>query len=68
MLKYFTLVCAVLLCAASMGCGGPSVAHFGYTSTGKTYYHFAHPNGDHSIFVCDLQDDGSEINCVESEI
>jgi len=60
---------AVLVAASALlatACGGSSLHHVGYTSQNKVWYHWVHSADEHTIIVCDLQPDGSEINCRES--
>lgn len=61
-----TLVC-VLIGLFGTACGA-QLRHAGYTKS-KVWYHWQH-NGDghHSLVVCDVQPNGSETNCQESEI
>ena len=49
------------------GCSAPKLLHFGYTSTNKVWYHSQLSGDDHRLIVCDVQPNGSETNCRESE-
>ncbi len=57
----------LLAAALSSGCG-PNLRHVGYTGSNKVWYHWDHGAAKHTIVVCDVQPDGSEANCRESEI
>ncbi len=64
---------AVLACVAlsslSTGCAGLYLRHVGYAATNKVWYHWTDQNGTtHKLVVCDVQADGSEANCKESDI
>ncbi|MBL9024255.1 MAG: hypothetical protein JNL21_18825 [Myxococcales bacterium] len=56
-----------LLALLAAGCG-PNLLHVGYTPSNKVWYHWVHSADEHTIVVCDIQPDGSETNCVESEM
>jgi hypothetical protein len=52
----------------STGCQ-MNLRHIGYAAPNKVWYHWSDGNGQkHTIVVCDVQADGSESNCKESEI
>jgi hypothetical protein len=52
----------------SYGCAGPHLVHVGYAAPNKVWYHWQTPNGGHLIIVCDVEPDGGETNCRETEI
>ena len=58
---------AAVVAMATVGCG-PSLMHVGYTQSNKVWYHWVHSANEHTIVVCDVQPDGSETKCVESEM
>jgi len=62
------LIVLLALVAGSSGCGGPYLLHFGYTSKNKVWYHWQVSADEHRLIVCDVQPNGSETNCRESEI
>jgi hypothetical protein len=64
--KYLAIV--VVLLGVVTGCGSPVLAHIGYTDTNKVVYHWVHPDGRHTIIVCNVLPNGSEKDCVESEV
>ena len=58
----------VVVCGlAASGCAPPSLRHVGYTGN-KVWYHWVVSAEEHTIIVCDIQPDGSETNCQESNI
>ena len=64
-----TLVCALGLGSLSTGCAGLNLRHVGYAAPNKVWYHWSDQQGtEHKLIVCDVQADGSESNCKESEI
>jgi hypothetical protein len=54
-------------CVCATGCG-PSLAHVGYAAPNKVWYHWVVSPQKQTLVVCDVQPDGSETNCHESEI
>jgi hypothetical protein len=61
------IVAAAVAALATTGCV-PDLVHVGYTPSGKVWYHWRQSSDGHTIIVCDVQADGSETNCVESEM
>lgn len=62
------IAAAVVAALSTTACAPPSLRHVGYTPSNKVWYHWVHSVDEHTIIVCDVQPDGSETNCVESEI
>jgi hypothetical protein len=63
-------VCALATAAmlSSSGCAPHMLQHVGYTSNNKVWYHWVHGQTSHTMVVCDVLPNGSEINCRESSI
>jgi hypothetical protein len=57
-----------LLGVAAQACVAHNLQHVGYTASDKVWYHWAHSDGSHSVIVCDVQSNGSETNCKETDI
>jgi hypothetical protein len=62
------LAAAAITAVSTTGCAPPSLMHVGYTPSNKVWYHWVDGPDKHTIVVCDVQPDGSETHCVESEI
>ena len=63
------LWCASLAVAAtSTACEAPMLLHTGYAAPNKVWYHWQHDTRKHTLIVCDVEPDGSETNCRESDI
>lgn len=63
------LAALCLLCVVgTQACVANNLQHVGYVGAHKVWYHWARSNGTHSLVVCDVQPNGSEINCKETQI
>lgn len=63
------LLGAIAFGSLSTGCAGMNLRHAGYAAPNKVWYHWQNANGtEHKLVVCDVQADGSESGCKESEI
>jgi hypothetical protein len=66
-----SLAALALLSVGVLGsaCVPLQLRQVGYAATNKVWYHWADQQGrEHKLVVCDVQPDGSESNCKESEI
>jgi hypothetical protein len=64
----FLWCASLVLAATSAACETSMLVHVGYAAPNKVWYHWQHGTQRQSIVVCDVQPDGSETNCHESDI
>ena len=62
------LALLVLLALGVQACVSNNLQHVGYVGAKKVWYHWAHGDGSHSLIVCDVQPNGSETHCKETQI
>jgi len=61
-------VLAVFVFTALLNACGPQLQHAGYAAPNKVWYHWVKNQRQHLLVICDVQPDGSETNCKESDI
>ena len=65
--RSLTFLAVVALGMLTSACG-PVLQEVGYAAPNKVWYHWVAGADAHLLVVCDVQADGSEANCRESEI